>query len=89
MLIHISEKEKYTIDVIIIKYNDKSSPKEIPIKDIQKIGWVTTDDISENDDLENEDIDKLFVKYKDGEVNLLSEAPFYVIDQFNFDDEKG
>lgn len=73
---------------LTLTYNDGDT-KEIPIKDIEKIGWVTTNDISTSDDLENEDIDKLFVKYKDGEINLLSESPFYVIDQFDFDNEKG
>jgi len=74
---------------ITLTYNDGET-KEIPIKDIERIGWVTTNDISTSGNkLKNEDIDKLFVKYKDGTINLLSESPFYVIDQFNFDDKKG
>ena len=74
---------------ITLTYNDRET-KEIPIRDIERIGWVTTDDISASGNkLKDEDIDKLFVKYKNGEINLLSESPFYVIDQFNFDNEKG
>ena len=85
---YVNDIEQGSDGKLTFTYNDKSI-KEIPIKDIEKIGWVTENDISANNKLKDEDIDKLFVKYKDGEVNLLSESPFYVIDQFNFDNEKG
>ena len=70
---------------LTLKYNDETPDKTIPIKSIERIGWVTTLDISRYDGLTDGDKDKLFIAYKDNTVDLLSQAPFYVIDQFDYD----
>lgn len=70
-----------------ISYNDGTS-STIEIKNIEKIGLVTTTDISQYS-LNANDINKLFVGYKDKTSNLLSNSPFYTIQTFNFDNETG
>lgn len=72
-----------------ISYNDKTS-SIIEAKSIEKIGLVTApDDIRQYSDLTNNDINKVFVGYKDKTVDLLTDTPFYTIQTFNFDNTNG
>ena len=67
--------------------NDGSS-LDIFIKNIEKIGLVTIPDI-EQYSLTNNDINKVFVGYKNKTADLLTDKPFYTIQTFNFDNTNG
>ena len=86
---YVNDISQASTGKLTLTYNDGDT-KEIPIKDIEKIGWVTGNDITEYEGLTaNQDEDKLFVGYKDKTANLLSNSPFYVIDQFDFNYANG